>query len=221
MCYTIAMSDGPPVNRWTDATHALAYLRTMDAVPHRTEGEAVLLDFLPPSPSRVLDLGTGDGRLMALVRTARPGTKGLAVDFSPTMLARARDRFADDADVTVVGHDLERPLVSAWGAFDAVVSSFAIHHCTDARKRALYGEVFALLRPGGVFLNLEHVASPTPELHRHFLHALQIDPADDDPSNKLLDVETQLGWLRAIGFAQVDCHWKWLELALLAAVRPR
>jgi hypothetical protein len=77
-----------------------------------------------------------------------------------------------------------------------------------------------VLASGGVFCNLEHVASPTEVLHRQFLSALQVAPEDEDPSNKLLDVATQLKWLSEIGFVDVDCHWKWRELALLAGVKP-
>lgn len=210
----------PAVNLWSSPAHALEYLRRADSIPHRTEGEAELLDWLPEQCGRVLDLGSGDGRLLGLVKLARPAAHGVALDFSETMLGRLRERFDDDPTVRTMEHDLDAPLPASLGSFDAVVSSFAIHHVGHERKRMLYGEVFGLLRPGGVFCNLEHVASPTDALHQSFLVALNVEPEDDDPSNKLLDVETQLAWLRELGFVDVDCHWKWRELALLAGRRP-
>jgi tRNA (cmo5U34)-methyltransferase len=201
------------MNEWQSTEHSLAYLQLADRIPHRTTGEAVLLEELPPTVRRVLDLGAGDGRLLALVLLARPDARGVALDFSPAMLTRLRDRFASDARVEIVEHDLEAPLPGL-GTFDAVVSSFAIHHLEDVRKRQLYAEVWEMVEAGGVFANLEHVASPSPRVHQRFLNALGITPADEDASNKLLDVETQLRWLREIGFVDVDCYWKWRELAL-------
>jgi SAM-dependent methyltransferase len=206
------------VNLWASAAHALEYLNRADKIPHRTEGEAVLLDFLPPNPARVLDLGSGDGRLLGLVKLARPDVDAVAVDFSELMLGLLRERFAADPRVEVVAHDLNLPL-PVLGRFDAIVSSFAIHHLPHERKRALYAEIYSLLAPGGVFLNLEHVSSPTEALHQRFVDAVEVRRGVEDPSNKLLDMETQLSWLREIGFGDVDCVWKWLELALLTGAR--
>ena len=80
------------------------------------------------------------------------------------MLEELRKQFATDVNITIVAHDLSNPL-SDLGSFDAVVSSFAIHHVTHERKRTLYAEIFSLLNPGGAFLNLEHVTSPSDNLH--------------------------------------------------------
>jgi SAM-dependent methyltransferase len=135
------------------------------------------------------------------------------------MLEKARSRFADDQNVTVIEYNFDESLPDL-GKFDAVVSSFAIHHVADDRKRSLYAEIFELLEPGGIFCNLEHVASATPVLHEKFRVALGISDSPDDPSNQLLDVETQLGWFREIGFTDADCYWKWRELALLVGVKP-
>ncbi|WP_377476178.1 MAG: class I SAM-dependent methyltransferase [Microcoleus anatoxicus] len=190
-----------------------------DSIPHRTEGEAVLLGEVPKTVHRILDIGTGDGRLLGLLKCDRPNVECVAIDFSATMLAKVRTRFADDRTVTVIEHNLDDSLPDL-GKFDAVVSSFAIHHVEDDRKRSLYTEIFELLEPGGIFCNLEHVASATEALHQKFREALGISDSPDDPSNKLLDVETQLRWLREIGFDDADCYWKWLELALLVGVKP-
>jgi len=208
----------PDVNEWASPTHAQAYLERANDIPHRAEGESVVVELLPVVVHRVLDLGCGDGRMLAAVRTARPGSDGVALDFSPTMLDAARKRFADDPRVSILQHDLGAPLPDL-GSFDVVVSCFAIHHLVDERKRMLYREVFDTLRPGGVFCNLEHVASPTPALHEAFYTALGSSVADEDPSNKCVDAAAQIGWLREIGFIDVDCFWKWRELALLAGTR--
>jgi SAM-dependent methyltransferase len=216
------------INLWVNDEHAEWYLAKADGLPRRDEGERTLLEVvLPPlralgRPVRLLDLGCGDGRLLALVAAELVAvgveSTGVAVDFNALMLGSARERF-DGSAVEVVEHDLSQPLPEL-GAFDAVVSSFAIHHLVDDRKRALYGEVFDRLGPGGVFANLEHVDSPTVALHRTFITAMGEDPDNDDPSNRLVGAFEQAQWLRELGFVDADVYWKWRELALLAGLKP-
>ncbi len=206
---------------WTTAEHALRYLARADAYPHRAEGDGTLLGQIPGDARRILDLGTGDGRLLGLLSRDRPGMAGVGLDFSKPMLQAARERFVDDPRITLIEHDLAEPLPGeALGRFDAIVSSFAIHHLEHERKRSLYGEAFDLLEPGGVFANLEHVASPSERVHVAFFAAIGEPLEDEDPSDRLLGVEPQLGWLRELGFEDVDCYWKWLEMALLVGVKP-
>src|SRR6202043_2104124 len=84
------------------------------------------------------------------------------------------------SSVAIRMHNLDHPLPDL-GRFDAIVSCFAIHHLTHERKRELYAEIYAQLNPGGVFCNLEHVASPSVALHDGMLVHLGRTPENADP----------------------------------------
>jgi len=205
-------------NSWVDVDKALEYLARSDTLPHRAEGEGVLVrDLAGCLPGRILDLGCGDGRLTALVLAAFPESTAICADMSPAMLDAVAERFDGDQRVTIATHDLEQPLPFD-GPFDAVISSLAIHHVDDDRKRTLYAEVASLLTPGGVFANLEIVQSPTHALHEQWRDEMG---ARDDPSDRLAPMELQLQWLRDAGLQDVDCIWKWRALALLRGAKPR
>jgi tRNA (cmo5U34)-methyltransferase len=219
---------------WSSPEYASEYLDIAERIPHRNEGEQVLLEYIPTDAKRVLDLGTGDGRLTRLIRSKQQqlqtsslsSSKFVVVDVSPIMLEKATNYFKNDNCVSVIEHDLSYPISDKLTTeaeqseirFDAIISGLAIHHLTHERKYSLYKEVYNLLKPGGVFCNLDHVASPTQRLHKQFLEKTAYKK--EDKSNKLLDIQTQLKWLEEIGFIDVDCYWKWLELALLIGVKP-
>ena len=122
------------VNLWSNPEHAREYLDRRATDSWRAAAYGHLLDIVPPAPRRVLDLGCGDGEVIGRVAAARPGVVGVACDFSPEMLGRVRQRFADSTDVTVVEHDLDDPFPAEWGTFDLVVSAFAIHHVVDGHE---------------------------------------------------------------------------------------
>jgi SAM-dependent methyltransferase len=203
-------------NLWSDPEHSGRYLERADRLPHRREGEDVLVgDLARCLPGRVLDLGCGDGRLGGLVLQAYPASTVVCVDMSTAMLDAARARFGGDRRVTFVQARLDDAL-PVDGPFDAIVSSLAIHHVTHERKRALYAEMAALLAPGGVVANLDIVESPTRALHVQWRDEMG---ATDDPSDQLCALGPQLEWLTEAGLTDVDCIWKWRSLALMRGER--
>jgi tRNA (cmo5U34)-methyltransferase len=199
---------------WSEPERVAEYLSR--EIPHRSIAEEMLLAALPERVERFLDLGTGDGRLLAAIRERHPGATAVGLDASEPMLGHAAERFDGDPLVELRRHDLGLPLGDA-GPADAVVSGLAIHHLLDERKRELFGEIHALLEPGGVFANLDLVSAASPRLHERFRR--EIGRTEDDPSDRLADLSEQMGWLREVGFGEVDCHFKWLELALVVAVK--
>jgi adenosylcobyric acid synthase len=203
---------------WDHEDQVERYLDRRAALAPRQAGEEVLISLLPPAPRSLLDLGCGDGRLARLSLDARTSLERVVgVDSSPPMLERAHHQFAGDQRVTIRRWDMAQS-IAPLGGFDVIVSGFAIHHLDDDRKQRLFAEVASQLHPGGLFANLEVVASATPELHAEFMR--HIGRSDDDPEDRLVDAEAQLHWMRRAGMTQVDCLWRWRGFALLVGRGP-
>jgi tRNA (cmo5U34)-methyltransferase len=212
------------------------------AIPMQRERLDVMLRLLQANGrpiERFLDIGCGDGVLGAAVLTRWPAAHGVFLDFSEAMLTAARDKLTDGGhDFLLVdyGDPVWTARVTPHAPYDAIVSGFSIHHQHDARKRQIYAEVFDLLAPGGIFINIEHVASATPWgetlFNEEFIDALfayhqtsgsmqtrqavadEFYNRPDKVANILAPLETQLAWLREIGFTDVDCYSKHFELCL-------
>lgn len=232
-------------SRWQTAEVALAFVQGVrGAIPGADLQLSILGKILEqwcPSPHSILDLGCGDGILGRYLLSRFPTARGIFADFSEPMLKAVRETVRDRPRATVVPADFGSSewtaAIAPFGPLDAVVSGFAIHHQPDDRKVAIYQEIYDLLAPGGVFLNLEHVASATPAGealfddffvdHLHAYHASrdpQVERAaiaqkyynrPDKVENKLTPVDVQCQWLRDIGYRDVDCFFKTFELALL------
>lgn len=195
--------------------------------------------------TRILDLGCGDGILGAALLQRYPKASGWLLDFSEPMLETAGHKlqgFGARAQTILADYGQPGWVEKVTGPFDVIVSGYSIHHQPHGRKRSLYAELYGLLRPGGLFVNVEHVASATPWLSRLFdeafvdgLYAHELSRGGqrsreevaqahyyrpDKAANLLAPVEVQCQWLREIGFQDVDCYFKLWELAVFGGRRP-
>jgi tRNA (cmo5U34)-methyltransferase len=192
---------------------------------------------------RFLDIGSGDGAMSALVLEVEPQAEPVLVDFSVPMLERAERRMArTSVPWQAVRGDLSDP---GWrdglpaGVYGAAISAFAIHHLPAARKRALFAELFDLLEPGAMFLNMDYVSVVGPlvglfdeQTDANAIEAerrrgggrtdeqVKREHAQDGDEDRPDSVEDQLQWLRAAGFTEGEVHFKWAEAAVFGAVKP-
>ncbi len=235
---------------WKSESVVAAYFEQKDSRPFLQEQIGVMLavigDICRPV-RRFLDLGCGDGILAAVILRNFPGATAVLMDHSPPMLEAARRKLEGLlASINFCTGDYSQPgwlkVLAEYAPFDLVVSGFSIHHQPDERKRQLYDEIFGILAAGGMFVNMEHVASPTLRL-TELWNRIRIDSLynwavkhglnkswdsaekeyferPDREANLFTPVETQCEWLREIGYADVDCYFKYFEMAVFGGCRP-
>ena len=188
------------VNLWRNAEHAINYLENATADPAPRRGATRCCSrSCPRRVERVLDLGTGDGNTLEMVLDARPGATGVGLDFQDEMLdpgPRRASRARRRRDPRATTSTTRCPPISGSSTWWCRASRSTTSCPTaSARSTARCSTSFV---PGGVFANVEHVASTTaapprgvPRTRSAAAPRRTIRPTSWSP------VATHLAWLNA------------------------
>ena len=223
---------------WQSSDVANKFLKGIrGAIPFAAEQLDIMLrviDLMDRPIRSFIDLGCGGGALGAVILERYPDARGMFIDFSPAMLDAAQRKLGERPNATLLNLDYASPewveAVQEDAPYDAVVSGYSIHHHPDDLKRRVYAEIFDLLAPGGVFINIEHVAPTSAVSERLFeehlidnLYAIEqrydgprsrdqladeFRNREDGEANILAPLDVQHDWLRDIGYTDVDCNFK-------------
>jgi tRNA (cmo5U34)-methyltransferase len=101
------------------------------------------------------------------------------------------------------------------GPYDLVCSALFIHHLTLEDKRYLFGRIFSVLKPDGLFVNADQADGDTPYLRKMFLEYWNeflnncpmndVEQAEIPRRRYTLDrnekLSVQFHWLQASGFS--------------------
>jgi putative AdoMet-dependent methyltransferase len=96
--------------------------------------------------SRVIELGSGTGNLSQLIAICG---ELVCVDLSEKMEAIAQPKLRHLTNRRFIKADILEIFAERLGLFDALISTYAVHHLTDREKQRLFGLVFESLLPGG------------------------------------------------------------------------
>jgi len=174
--------------------------------------------------ARVMDLGCGPGTLAEKLLAAFPEMQVICSDGSDEMLKLARQRLASYGErVSFAQADFgaDQWAVNLPRQLDAVVSARAIHNLRKLKLIApVYAQIHELLRPGGVFINIERINFATPALRRHF-RELQLKTRGRVPKmdGAAPSLAQQFSLLKRAGFRDIDCFWRETNTAIVGGFK--
>lgn len=166
--------------------------------------------------SIVLDLGAGTGNTSQTIKTVR---KLICVDVSSKMMELAKTKLDHLANVQYVKADFFEYFIGIVPKFDVIISTYAIHHLTDAEKYLLFEKCYQHLQPGGravwgdlMFLNKVEKQNIIQDLLSRGREDVVADTADEF----FWDVEVSIEQLAKLGFKTKFKQFSQLSWAIAA-----
>jgi tRNA (cmo5U34)-methyltransferase len=233
---------------WTEEDSALYRDIAPVAVPHPEEMLAAMIAAIPREAGRafrLVELGSGDGRLASALLTCFPHATLLALDGSALMRAEAAVRLARfGSRVRVAPFDLAT--LDWWDVLagaDVVASSLVLHHLNDAKKRYLYKAIGDRISATGALIIADLIRPAHPAAVRlaadtwdwvarrqaeerrspgqleRFVSSRWNVHRFPDPADQPSALFHHLVWLKHAGFAAVDCWWSFAGHAVFGGYK--
>lgn len=240
----------PARESWREDDSALFIDYGRAFTPARERQQAIIAELVAAvSPGRVVELCCGSGDLLRLLLERLPAARALALDGSPAMLAKTKETCAAYAErlelreFDLAAHDWRRLEPAA----DAICSSLAVHHLDGDGKRQLFNDLYAALRPGGIFVLADLIRPQSDAGWR--IAADDWDRAvaersariygddraqqkfaalrwnyfrwpDDNTIDHPSSVAEHIAWLAEAGFQAIELHWLQAGHAIFSARKP-
>lgn len=160
--------------------------------------DVVVERIVDASPSTVLDVGCGDGRLLVELRQQLPASSLFGVD-TDERAVRLAELFAPDAIVSA------KRVEDVEGVFDAVTCVETLEHIPDAHEAAFLSATAERVAPGGVLVvTVPSTARPVAaKHHRHY-----------DIARLRAVLDAGAPWLRELVVEEIVTHRPWLDQGL-------
>ena len=187
---------------------------------------ARLLPYTADDEFTFVDLGAGTGAASRAILTEYPRARAILAEYSPQM-TKEGERVMAAYRHEYVEFDMLDPDWSRLPPAQAAVSALSIHHLPDARKQAIFREIYRYLPAGGWYINYDPVRAPDEMLESIWervndrydtearykrTHRTHDEQARyENHVRYMIPLAPQLDWLRAAGFQNVDVFWKRLD----------
>lgn len=116
---------------------------------------------------KIIDIGSGTGEELKNILKQNQFVKIIAVDNDKRMIKRLEKNLKGhikNKNVIPVCQDIFKYIKTLESsAFDAVTSFWTIHNFTKAARRELLKEIYRILKPNGIFVNMDKYVYDNPE----------------------------------------------------------
>jgi tRNA (cmo5U34)-methyltransferase len=199
-------------------------------IPFYTESFDILTSIasrmLKPA-RRILEIGMGTGNLTIKLLNAFPDASILGMDIVGNYIFQARQKLGIHKNrVDLILKDINS--FEFTESYDLIVSSYVFHHIENVAQSKIYQTIYEHLNPEGVFINADFIDSASTyfsvlfdELRMNYMrqqgmseNSIQADYLEHRKLEIPMPLKDQITLLSQIGFKEVECFWKYLNLAV-------